>query len=98
MVTVRRDMEQTNTAWDKTYKTDNLLEAPNAGFREHRHGHGGGQGGHPDIHGRQQAAELRGVRSHPHSRASLGVIVPRSEIVRPVRESGKLVILVLAGF
>ncbi len=34
LVIVRRGMDQKNTEWDKTYKTDNLLESTNAGFKE----------------------------------------------------------------
>ena len=97
-VIVRRNMEQTNTAWDKTYKTDNLMEAPNAGFRSIVTDMVAGKAGIRTFSGDDRQQNYVAFAPVPTVGASLGVIVPRREIVRPVRESGKLVLLVMAVF
>ena len=97
MVTVRRGMDQKDTAWDKAYKTDNLLETPNAGFRAIVTDMVAGKAGIRTFTGDNRRPNYVAFAPIPTVQASLGVIVPRSEIVRPVRENGKLVILVLAG-
>ena len=45
-----------------------------------------------------QLGEFLGDDAGSPVNASLGVIVPRSEIVRPVRDNGKLVLFVMAVF
>ncbi|MHB8108333.1 MAG: PDC sensor domain-containing protein, partial [Candidatus Cryosericum sp.] len=97
-VIVRRNMEQTNTDWDKTYKTDNLMEAPNPGFRSIVIDMVAGKAGIRTFAGDDRQQNYVAFAPVPTVGASLGVIVPRSEIVRPVRESGKLVLLVMAVF
>jgi methyl-accepting chemotaxis protein len=97
MVTVRRGMDQKDAAWDKAYKTDNLLEAPNLGFRAIVTDMVAGKAGIRTFTGDDHRQNYVAFAPIPTVKASLGVIVPRSEIVRPVRENGKLVILVLAG-
>jgi methyl-accepting chemotaxis protein len=97
-VIVRRNMEQANTAWDKTYKTDNLMEAPNAGFRSIVTDMVAGKAGIRTFAGDDRQQNYVAFAPVPTVGASLGVIVPRREIVRPVRESGKLVLLVMAVF
>ena len=97
-VIVRRNMEQTNTGWDKTYKTDNLMEAPNPGFRSIVIDMVAGKAGIRTFAGDDRQQNYVAFAPVPTVGASLGVIVPRSEIVRPVRESGKLVLLVMAVF
>ncbi len=97
-VIVRRNMEQTHTDWEKTYKTDNLMEAPNAGFRNIVIDMVAGKAGIRTFAGDDRQQNYVAFAPVPTVGASLGVIVPRSEIVRPVRESGKLVLLVMAVF
>jgi len=97
MAIVRRGMDQKDTAWDKAYKTDNLLEAPNAGLRAIVMDMVAGKAGIRTFTGDDNRQNYVAFSPIPTVSASLGVIVPRSEIVRPVRENGKLVILVLAG-
>jgi len=96
-VIVRRGMDQKDTAWDKAYKTDNLLETPNSGFRAIVTQMVAGKAGIKTFTGDNNRQNYVAFAPIPTVRASLGVIVPRSEIVRPVRENGKLVILVLAA-
>ncbi len=98
LVIVRRGMDQKNTSWDRTYKTDNLLESSNPGFREIVSAMVKGQGGIRSFTGDDGRTTYLAYAPVPSVNASLGVLVPRSEIVRPVRENGKLVILVLAIF
>ena len=97
-VIVRRNMEQTHTDWEKTYKTDNLMEAPNAVFRNIVIDMVAGKAGIRTFAGDDRQQNYVAFAPVPTVGASLGVIVPRSEIVRPVRESGKLVLLVMAVF
>jgi len=97
-VIVRRNMEQANTSWDKTYKTDNLMEAANTGFRSIVIDMVAGKAGIRTFAGDDRQQNYVAFAPVPTVGASLGIIVPRSEIVRPVRESGKLVLLVMAVF
>lgn len=97
-VIVRRNMDQKNAQWDKTYKTDNLLEAPNEGFRSIVTDMVAGKAGIRSFAGDARQPNYVAFAPIPTVKASLGIIVPRSEIVRPVRESGKLVLLVMAIF
>jgi HAMP domain-containing protein len=98
LVIVRRNMDQKNTEWDRTYKTDNLMESTNAGFRGIVSRMVGGGAGIQSFTDDNRQLTYVAFAPIPTVGASLGIIVPRSEIVRPVRESGKLVILVLAAF
>jgi HAMP domain-containing protein len=98
LVIVRRGMDQKNTAWDKTYKTDNLLESPNPGFKGIVSSMVKGEAGIQSFTADDGKRTYLAYAPVPSVNASLGVLVPRSEIVRPVRENGKLVILVLAIF
>ena len=97
-VIVRRNMDQKDAQWDKTYKTDNLLEAPNEGFRSIVTDMVAGKAGIRSFAGDERQQTYVAFAPIPTVKASLGIIVPRSEIVRPVRESGKLVLLVMAIF
>jgi len=97
-VIVRRNIDQENTQWDKTYKTDNLMEAPNAGFRSIVSDMVAGKAGIRTFAGDNRQQNYVAFAPIPTVNASLGIIVPRSEIVRPVQESGKLVLLVMAIF
>lgn len=98
LVIVRRGMDEKNTEWDRVYKTDNLLESPNTGFRAIVSRMVTGAAGIMTFTGDDRQLNYVAFAPVPTVNASLGVIVPRSEIVRPVRENGKLVILVLAAF
>jgi HAMP domain-containing protein len=98
LVLVRRGMDQKNTEWDKTYRTDNLLESTNTGFKGIIGSMVKGEAGIRSFTADDGKRTYVAYAPVPSVDASLGVIVPRSEIVRPVRESGKLVILVLALF
>jgi HAMP domain-containing protein len=97
-VIVRRNMDQKNAQWDKTYKTDNLLEAPNEVFRSIVTDMVAGKAGIRSFAGDARQQNYVAFAPIATVKASLGIIVPRSEIVRPVRESGKLVLLVMAIF
>jgi HAMP domain-containing protein len=97
LVIVRRGMDQKNTAWDKAYRTDNLLETPNAGLKNIVSSMVAGDAGIRTFTGDNRQQNYVAFAPIPTVNASLGLIVPRSEIVRPVRDSGKLVIIVLAA-
>ncbi|HUI71845.1 MAG TPA: HAMP domain-containing protein, partial [Spirochaetia bacterium] len=97
-VIVRRGMDEKGTAWDKTYKTDNLLEAPNKAFTAVVRRMIAGQSGinaYRDSNGTMSYLAFSPI---PAVGSSLGVIVPSREIVQPVQDSGKLLIIVLAIF
>jgi HAMP domain-containing protein len=98
MVLVRRGMDQKNTEWDKAYKTDNLLETPNPGFKRIVSDMVSGAAGIQRFEGDDNQQNYVAYAPISAVNASLAIIVPRSEIVRPVRENGKLVLLVLAVF
>ncbi len=98
LVIVRRGMDQKNTEWDKTYKTDNLLESPNPGFRRIVQTMVTGKSGIQSFIADDRSRNLVAFAPIAAVNASLGIIVPVSEVVRPVRENGRLVILVLAAF
>jgi HAMP domain-containing protein len=98
MVLVRRGMDQKNTEWDKAYRTDNLLETPNPGFKRIVSDMVSGAAGIQTFEGDDNQQNYVAYAPISAVNASLAIIVPRSEIVRPVRENGKLVLLVLAVF
>jgi HAMP domain-containing protein len=93
---VRRDMEEKNTEWDKTYQTDNLLETPNPSFNSVVRRMVAGEAGIARFQAADGTENYLSFAPLAAVGSSLGVIVPRSEIVKPVQESGKLVIIVLA--
>jgi HAMP domain-containing protein len=98
VVILRQGMDEKGTAWDKTYKTDNLLEDPNAAFTAIIHRMVASQAGiesYRESNGRMSYLAFAPILTVG---SSLGVIVPASEIVQPVQDSGKLLIIVLAIF
>jgi HAMP domain-containing protein len=97
-VIVRRGMDEKGTAWDRTYKTDNLLEAPNKAFTAVIHRMVAGESGISSYRGSDGIMTYLAFAPIPTVGSSLGVIVPASEIVQPVQDSGKLLIIVLAIF
>ena len=97
-VIVRRGINEKNTEWDKVYKTDNLLTSKNDAFRDIVTRMTGGLAGIQAFRGDDGQQNYLAYAPVSTVNASLGVIVPRSEIVRPVRDNGKLVLLVMAVF
>jgi methyl-accepting chemotaxis protein len=97
-VIVRRGMDEENTAWDRAYKTDNLLTSANEGFRRIVTAMTGGASGIQSFTGDDGRQNYIAYAPVAAVNASLGIIVPRSEIVRPVRDNGKLVLFVMAIF
>ena len=98
VVILRRGMDEKGTAWDKTYKTDNLLQDPNKAFTAIVHRMVASQAGiesYRESNGRMSYLAFAPILTVG---SSLGVIVPAREIVQPVQESGKLLIIVLAIF
>jgi HAMP domain-containing protein len=93
---VRRGMAEKNTEWDKTYQTDNLLETPNASFNSVVRRMVAGESGIVRFSAGDGTESYLAFAPLPAVGSSLGIIVPRGEIVKPVQESGKLVIIVLA--
>jgi HAMP domain-containing protein len=97
-VILRRGMDEKGTAWDKTYKTDNLLMASNTAFTAIIHRMVASQSGiesYRESDGRMSYLAFAPILTVG---SSLGVIVPAREIVQPVQDSGKLLIIVLAIF
>ncbi len=95
-VLVRPGMELQNTEWDKTYKTDNLQQTENSAFNRIIGKMITGNAAvelYENLRGEQEYLAFAPIETIG---ASVGIIVPRSEIVRPVQESGKLVIIALA--
>jgi len=98
VVILRQGMDQKGTTWDKTYKTDNLLQDPNKAFTAIIYRMAAGQSGIERF--RESSGRISYLAFAPILTvgSSLGVIVPASEIVQPVQDSGKLLIIVLAIF
>jgi two-component system sensor histidine kinase/response regulator len=97
-VIVRRSMEEKNTPWDRAYHTDNLLETPNEGFRAIVSAMRTGAAGIGQFVGDDARRNYLAYAPIPTVGASLGIIVPRSEIVHPVQDSGRLILLALGVF
>ncbi|MGA2612028.1 MAG: cache domain-containing protein [Spirochaetia bacterium] len=97
-VIVRKGMDEKGTAWDKIYKTDNLLETPNAAFTAIIRRMVAGESGISGYRGSDGIMNYLAFAPIPTVGSSLGVIVPAREIIQPVQESGKLLIIVLAIF
>ena len=93
---VRRGLEDKETEWYKTYRTDILVETPNASFNRLVRRMIAGESGIARYRLEDGTENYLAFAPIPAVSSSLGVIVPRSEIVKPVQESGKLVIIVLA--
>lgn len=94
---VRRGMEEKDTEWDKTYQTDNLLETPNPSFNSVVRRMVAGESGITRFTAADGTESYLAFAPVPAVGSSLGIIVPRGEIEKPVQESGKLVIIVLAA-
>jgi HAMP domain-containing protein len=94
---VRRGMEEKDTEWDKTYQTDNLLETPNPSFNSVVRRMVAGESGITRFSAADGTESYLAFAPVPAVGSSLGIIVPRGEIEKPVQESGKLVIIVLAA-
>jgi two-component system sensor histidine kinase/response regulator len=95
-VLLRPGMDLQNTEWDKTYKTDNLQQTENPAFNQIIGKMITGSAAvelYANPQGEQEYLAFAPIETIG---ASVGIIVPRSEIVRPVQESGKLVIIALA--
>jgi methyl-accepting chemotaxis protein len=97
-VIVRRGMAEGNAAWDREYRTDNLLSSTNDEFRTIVQDMVGGASGIRAFTGDDGRRNFVAYAPVAAVNASLGVIVPRSEIVRPVRDNGRLVLFVMAVF
>ena len=97
-VIVRRGMDEKGTAWDKTYRTDSLLETPNPAFNAIVRRMTAGESGIARYRGTDRTVSYLAYAPIPAVSSSLGVVVPASEIERPVQESGKLLIIILAVF
>ena len=97
-VIVRRGMDEKGTAWDRTYRTDNLLETPSAAFNAVVRHMVAGETGIKSYRGADGSLSYLAYAPVPTVGSSLGVIVPEREIVQPVQDSGKLLIIVLAIF
>ena len=97
-VIVRRGMDEKGTAWDRTYHTDNLLETPNPAFTAIIHRMVAGESGITRYRESDGRTSYLAYSPIPTVGSSLGVIVPDSEIVKPVQDSGKLLIIILAIF
>ncbi|HVO38302.1 MAG TPA: cache domain-containing protein [Spirochaetia bacterium] len=97
-VIVRRGMDEKGTAWDKTYRTDSLLETPNTAFNAIVKRMTAGESGIARYRASDRAMSYLAYAPIPAVSSSLGVVVPAIEIERPVQESGKLLIIILAAF
>ncbi len=97
-VILRRGMDEKGTAWDRTYKTDNLLMDPNKAFTAIIHRMVASQSGIENYRESNGTMSVLAFAPILTVGSSLGVIVPASEIVKPVQDSGKLLIIVLAIF
>ncbi|HTZ51679.1 MAG TPA: HAMP domain-containing protein, partial [Spirochaetia bacterium] len=97
-VIVRRGMTEGNAAWDRAYKTDNLLSSTNVEFRAIIQAMTRGDSGIRAFTGDDGQRNYVAYAPVSAVNASLGVIVPFSEVVRPVRDNGKLVLFVMAVF
>jgi HAMP domain-containing protein len=93
---VRRGLEDKETEWYKTYRTDILVETPNEEFNRLARRMVAGESGIARYRLEDGTENYLAFAPIPAVNSSLGIIVPRSEIVKPVQESGKLVIIVLA--
>jgi HAMP domain-containing protein len=93
---VRRGLEDRETEWYKTYRTDILVETPNASFNRLVRRMVAGEAGIARYRLEDGTENYLAFAPLPAVSSSLGVIVPRGEVVKPVQESGKLVIVVLA--
>ncbi len=97
-VLVRKGMDEKGTAWDRTYKTDNLLETSNPAFTAVIRRMVAGESGISRYRASDGITSYLAFAPIPTVGSSLGVIVPAREIVQPVQDSGKLLIIVLAIF
>jgi two-component system sensor histidine kinase/response regulator len=88
--------EQTDTQWHESYAADNLLRTGDEGFN---------RGVEVMIKGRKGIELFRSAANKQNYLAyaaidsidaRVGIVVPQEEIVRPVEESGKLLIIALA--
>jgi HAMP domain-containing protein len=93
---VRRGLEDKETEWYKTYRTDILVETPNQEFNQLARRMMAGESGIARYRLEDGSESYLAFAPIPAVNSSLGIIVPRDEIVKPVQESGKLVIIVLA--
>ena len=93
---VRRGLEDKETEWYKTYRTDILVETPNEEFNRLARRMMAGESGIARYRLEDGTENYLAFAPIPAVNSSLGIIVPRSEIEKPVQESGKLVIIVLA--
>ncbi len=93
---VKPGMSRKGGVWHKYYKMNNLLETQNAKFNEIVGRMVAGKDGverYKDLDGRDEYLVYAPIKSIGYS---IGVIVPQSEITRPVEEAGKLLIVILA--
>jgi two-component system sensor histidine kinase/response regulator len=93
---VQPGSEETSIQWHESYAADNLLRTGDEGFN---------QGVAEMIAGRAGIGLFRSSDGKPNYLAyatidsidaRVGIVVPQEEIVRPVEESGKLLIIALA--
>jgi len=98
VVILRRGMNEKGTTWDKTYKTDNMLQTSNPALTAIVRRMTASQAGIESFRGTDGKMSYLAFAPIPTVNASLGVVVPAAEIVKPVQDSGKLLIIVLAIF
>lgn len=92
-VLVRPGMDEAEADWDQTFATDNLLEAENAAFASIVSHMVDGESGIERYEDADGGTSYLVYSPIPTIGAALGVIVPRSEILLPVQDSGRLLVI-----
>ena len=93
---VKPGMGQKGGVWHREYRTDNLLETKNPKFNEIVGRMVAGKSGVERYVSLDGEAEYLGYAPIKSIGYSIGVIVPQTEITRPVEEAGKILIVILA--
>lgn len=94
-VLVSPEIGETDARWNEQYQMDNLLETQNLAFKEIVRKMILGTSG-IDLYKTGALDEnYVAYAPIPSIKSSIGIVVPKSEIVRPVEESGKLIIIVV---
>jgi HAMP domain-containing protein len=92
-VLVRPGMDEADAEWNQTFATDNLLKADNQQFASIVARMVAGDSGIERYETQDGEAEYLVYSSIPTIGAALGVIVPRAEILLPVQDSGRLLVI-----
>ncbi len=93
---VKPGMEQVVEVWQREYRAKNLLETKNPKFNEIIGRMVAGKSGverYTSLEGEKEYLAYAPIKSIGYS---IGVIVPQTEITKPVEEAGKILIVILA--